>query len=289
MDRKEFVKKSILGLGAITVANKIVAENQKTIQQVGFEHSPTQNYNDTNMKIAENIVLHRADTRGGADHGWLKAKHTFSFANYYDPQRMHFGVLRVLNDDRVAPARGFGTHPHDNMEIITIPLTGALQHKDSMGNTAIIRKGEVQIMSAGTGIQHSEVNPNQDQDVTLLQIWVLPKHNNIQPRYEQREYKAQDRQNKFQTVVSPTDKNAVWINQDAHFSLANFERGHSSTYVLNQPAQNGLYLFVVSGQVVAAEQTLNSRDGLGIWNIASLEITATADAEFLIMEVPMTV
>ena len=293
MDRKEFLKKSALGLGAIAIVDKLAAnpqpqDNPEWDKTVGFEHSPAHTYNQ-NMKIQANMLIHRADTRGGADHGWLKARHTFSFANYYDPERMHFGVLRVLNDDRVAPSRGFGTHPHNNMEIITIPLTGALQHKDSMGNTAIIRKGEVQIMSAGTGIQHSEMNPNNDADVTLLQIWVLPKNQNIQPRYEQKLYESQARQNRFQTVVSPSDKSAVWINQDAYFHLADFDKGHTDTYRLTQPAQNGVYLFVISGQLQIAEQVLNPRDGMGIWNVSELEIKAQSKAEFLIMELPMLV
>jgi quercetin 2,3-dioxygenase len=288
MDRKDFLKTTALGLGALTLTEKVTAEINPTLDKIGFEHSPSTIYNQ-NMKIQENMIIHRADTRGGADHGWLKAKHTFSFANYYDPERMHFGVLRVLNDDRVAPARGFGTHPHNNMEIITIPLTGALQHKDSMGNTAIIKKGEVQIMSAGTGIQHSEMNPNQDQDVTLLQIWVLPKNQNIQPRYEQKLYEAKDRQNKFQTVVSPTDKSAVWINQDAFFNLANFDKNHKATYFVNMPAQNGLYIFVISGQLAIAGQTLDARDGMGVWDIKELEIEALSTTEFLIMELPIIV
>lgn len=293
MDRKEFLKKSALGLGALSLSNSLNANPQpndspELDKTVGFEHSPANIYNQ-NMKIQANMLIHRADTRGGADHGWLKARHTFSFANYYDPERMHFGVLRVLNDDRVAPSRGFGTHPHNNMEIITIPLTGALQHKDSMGNTAIIRKGEVQIMSAGTGIQHSEMNPNSDQDVTLLQIWVLPKSQNITPRYEQKVYEAKDRKNKFQTVVSPTDKSAVWINQDAYFHLADFDKGHKASYELALPKQNGVYLFVISGQLNIGGQTLNPRDGMGIWDVSSFEIEAASNAEFLVMEVPMLV
>lgn len=231
-------------------------------------------------------VFHPANTRGHASHGWLNSYHTFSFAQYYDPSRVHFGALRVLNDDTVAAGRGFGTHPHDNMEIISIPLEGDLEHKDSMGNTEVIRQHDVQIMSAGTGVYHSECNKNEDKEVKFLQIWVFPKEENITPRYEQKTYKPEDRINTLQEVVSPTGGNAVTINQDAWFNLGNFKEGFSTTYTLHGK-QTGVYAFVLKGSVVINDQPLEQRDGLGIWEVDQLSINATSDSEILLMEVPM--
>ncbi len=231
-------------------------------------------------------TLHLAATRGHANHGWLDANHSFSFGRYYDPARMHFGLLRVLNDDHVAAGMGFSTHPHDNMEIVTIPLEGDLRHRDSTGRHEVIRHGDVQIMSAGSGIEHSEVNANADRPVKLLQIWVFPQEKNIAPRYEQKTFDPADRQGRFQTVVSPTDPGAVWINQDAVFSLGRFAAGTGSEYRVQFPG-NGVYAFVISGEVTINGQALGARDGLGISEIDTLDVRATADAEVLLIEVPM--
>ena len=236
----------------------------------------------------KNTVLHKADTRGHADHGWLNAYHSFSFASYYNPDRVQFGTLRVLNDDTVAAGMGFGTHPHDNMEIITIPLEGDLAHKDSMGNTEIIKNGDVQVMSAGTGVQHSEFNPNSDQRTKLLQIWVFPKERNVTPRYQQITLDAADRKNKLQQILSPNAGDAgVWIHQDAWFNMGKFDAGTATTYTVNKKG-NGLYAFILSGDVMIDGQELHTRDGLGITDFDTLEIKATSDAEFLLMEIPMT-
>ena len=232
-------------------------------------------------------VLHKANTRGRANHGWLNTSHTFSFAHFHDPERMHFGVLRVLNDDFVDGGRGFGTHPHDNMEIISIPLSGDLEHKDSMGNTTVIKQNDVQIMSAGTGIQHSEYNKNKDQKVNFLQIWVFPKVRNITPRYGQIAFKPEDRINKLQQIVSPVkDDEGVLINQDAWFHLGNLKSGFSTDYKIKQKG-NGVYAFVIAGDVSINDQRLNKRDGFGIWDVDTLSVSADTDAELLLMEVPM--
>lgn len=236
-----------------------------------------------------NSVFHKSTTRGHADHGWLNAHHSFSFANHYDPQRMHFGVLRVLNDDIVAPSMGFGTHPHDNMEIITIPLKGALRHKDNMGNQEVIHESEVQVMSAGTGITHSEFNANADQEVNLLQIWLYPKQRNIKPRYAQQSFKSEDRINELQTVVTPLGQEegtAVGINQDAWFSLGTLKAGIEKEYKVRLKT-NGVYVFVIEGTVSINGTPLSKRDGLGIWNVEKLDIKAETDAEILVMDVPM--
>lgn len=230
-------------------------------------------------------IIHKAETRGAADHGWLKAKHTFSFANYYDPRRIHFGVLRVLNDDWVAPTMGFGLHPHDNMEIITIPLEGALRHRDSMGNEGVIEKNEVQVMSAGTGVYHSEHNASSERPVSLLQIWVMPNAKNVEPRYMQKRFDAADRQNQWQTIVSP-DKSGLWIHQDTWFSLGDFSKENTITYTLNK-ASNGVYLFVIDGSIEVGGETLSKRDGMGINDVNEVTIKAFSDAQVLLMEVPM--
>jgi quercetin 2,3-dioxygenase len=234
-----------------------------------------------------NTVLHKAATRGHASHGWLNSYHTFSFANYYNPERIHFGALRVLNDDTVNGGMGFGTHPHDNMEIISIPLEGDLEHKDSMGNTAVIRKGDVQVMSAGTGIYHSEYNKNKGEAVKFLQIWVYPNKKNVAPRYGQVTLNAEDRHNKLQQVISPNaDDSSMWIHQDAWFSMGNLDKDVSVKYDLKNEA-NGVYAFVLKGDVTVNGQQLNTRDGFGIWNVKELAIKADSDAEILLMEVPM--
>ena len=233
-------------------------------------------------------VLHKADTRGHADHGWLNAYHSFSFASWYNPDRVQFGTLRVLNDDTVAAGMGFGTHPHDNMEIITIPLEGDLAHKDSMGNQATIKTGDVQVMSAGTGIQHSEFNPNADLRTKLFQIWLFPKTRNVEPRYQQITLDTTEQKNNFAQVLSPNPDDAgVWIHQDAWFHLSDFEAGFSKQYELKKEG-NGLYAFVISGTITIDGQELETRDGLGITDFNTLDIKATTDAKFLLMEIPMT-
>jgi len=232
-------------------------------------------------------VIHRANSRGDANHGWLHSRHTFSFAGYYDPKRMGFGKLRVINDDVVTGGAGFGTHPHDNMEIVSIPLTGALRHKDSMGNQHVIRKGEVQIMSAGTGITHSEYNDSKDEAVNFLQIWVLPKQRDIAPRYGQREFDPAQRRNRFQAVVSPEkDGDAVWINQDAWFSLADAESGAQLDYALHDSG-NGLYVFVIDGELEVAGEILTQRDAIGITGADSVTFSARRASEILAIEVPV--
>ena len=236
--------------------------------------------------MSAKYILHPAMGRGHANHGWLKSFHSFSFANYHNPEKMNFGVLRVLNDDTVAPGRGFGKHPHDNMEIISIPLEGDLEHEDSMGNTSVIKQGDVQIMSAGTGVFHSEYNKNSDQDVKFLQIWLFPQERNIEPRYDQRSYPAEDRKNRFQTVVSPVEDEAVTINQQAWFSLGNFDSGKSSSYQINRKG-NGAYAFLIKGKAKIDGHELNERDAIGVWDTDKIDIQFEKDSELLIMDIPM--
>lgn len=232
-------------------------------------------------------ILHKAATRGFADHGWLKSHHTFSFANYYNPERINFGALRVLNDDSVDGGRGFGEHPHDNMEIISIPLEGDLEHRDSMDNVAVIKNGDIQVMSAGTGIYHSEYNKAASTQVKFLQIWVFPNKRNVEPRYDQLTLQAEDRHNKLQQVLSPNPDDAgVWIHQDAWFNLGEFDKGITTEYKMHKAGQ-GVYVFVLKGDVKVNNELLNTRDGLGIWDTSQFSITAETDAEFLLMEVPM--
>jgi len=233
-------------------------------------------------------ILHKAASRGYADHGWLISRHTFSFAGYYHPERIHFGALRVLNDDYVAEGMGFGTHPHDNMEIISIPLEGDLEHKDSMGNVSVIKHGDVQVMSAGTGITHSEYNRNKDKPVKFLQIWVFPNKKNVKPRYQQITLDISERHNKLQPIVSPNDNDeGVWIHQDAWFHLGTFDKDFSAEYALKKSG-NGVYVFVIKGSVSVNGTLLDERDGLGIWETESFHIISQSPgAEVLLMEVPM--
>ncbi|MFZ2785478.1 MAG: pirin family protein [Sediminibacterium sp.] len=235
-----------------------------------------------------NIVLHKANTRGAANHGWLKSFHTFSFAGYYNPERIQFGALRVLNDDTVSAGMGFGEHPHDNMEIISIPLEGDLEHKDSMGNTAVIRKGDIQVMSAGTGIFHSEYNKNKGEQVKFLQIWVFPNKRNVTPRYDQITLNEADRKNKLQQILSPNKEDeGVWIHQDAWFHMGSFDKGVSANYTSKKPG-NGVYVFVLKGQFRVNGIDLDQRDGLGLSAIEQFDVLALTDnAEVLLMEVPM--
>ena len=233
------------------------------------------------------ITIHRADSRGYADHGWLKATHTFSFASYYDPSRIRFGLLRVLNDDVVEPGMGFGTHPHDNMEIVTIPIEGELAHKDSMGHEEVIRPGEVQNMSAGRGITHSEYNASREKQVNLLQIWVFPKEKDIEPRYDQKVFSDEGKRNKFRVVVSPVKSNdTLWINQDSVFALARISKGNEVKYE-RMFKDNGVYLFVIDGSVNVWCETLGKRDGAGLEGSEEIGVKANEDSYVLAIEVPM--
>jgi redox-sensitive bicupin YhaK (pirin superfamily) len=233
-------------------------------------------------------ILHKSNTRGHANHGWLDSWHSFSFAGYYNPERIHFGALRVLNDDTVAAGMGFGEHPHDNMEIISIPLSGDLQHKDNMGNLQVIKEGDVQVMSAGRGIQHGEKNNSNDKPVKFFQIWVFPNKKNVEPRYQQQSFSEAEKKNNLLTVVSPIGTNdpGVQIHQDAWFSLGKLDKGVSLNYQLKKK-DNGVYAFVIEGDVTINGIELNKRDGLGISETSQLEIVATNDAALLLMEVPM--
>ncbi|HYF97900.1 MAG TPA: pirin family protein [Coxiellaceae bacterium] len=232
-------------------------------------------------------IIHRAASRGFFDHGWLKSYHSFSFAEYHNPERNNFGLLRVLNDDWIDPAQGFGTHPHKNMEIITIPLAGSLKHQDSMGHKEVIQSGEVQRMSAGLGVAHSEYNNSTVDLLNLLQIWIFPKEKNIAPSYEQKQFSINDRQNKVQLLVAPDGREgAVSINQDAFLSLSNLSQGSSLNYSLKLP-ENGLYIFVIAGTVQVLDETLCQRDAIALSEINDVSMRAIEDAELLIIEVPM--
>ena len=234
-------------------------------------------------------VLHPSDSRGKADFGWLKANYSFSFANYFNPQRLQFGKLRVLNDDVIDPAKGFGTHPHQNMEIVSIPLSGALAHKDSLNHEEVINVGDIQVMSAGTGVRHSEYNPSNDDKTNLLQIWILPETENVEPRYDQKQTQWQNQVNTLNTLVKPKDKalpNELWLNQQTYFSIGVFEANKTVTYTFNQP-ENGVYIFVINGSVETAETELNTRDAIGIWDIDKIEIKTASKTSFLVIEVPM--
>lgn len=289
MKRKEFLKKtiaggslSVLGITALAKSNNSKVSTKTEDEKLGYNHLPNKEYKTMNS------VLHKANTRGDANHGWLHSKHTFSFANYHNPERMHFGVLRVLNDDVVAPGMGFGTHPHQNMEIISIPMAGDLEHKDSMNNVTVIKSGDIQVLSSGTGITHSEYNKNKDKQVKFLQIWVIPNKKNVTPRYDQITLNAKDRNNQFEQVLSPNPEDSgVWIHQDAWFNMTNLDKDKELTYQLNNPEKNGVYAFVLKGDATINNQALNNRDGLGIWDVSQLDIKADSNTELLLMEVPM--
>lgn len=234
-------------------------------------------------------IYYKATERGHANHGWLDAWHSFSFAGFQDPAKVHFGALRVLNDDMIIGGRGFGMHPHDNMEIVTIPLSGDLEHADSMGNKGDISKGEVQVMSAGTGIYHSERNKNIDRALRLLQIWVFPKLRDIQPRYDQKAFSVKGRKNQFQTIVSPLGSNdgGMGVNQDAWFSLTDLEQGKELNYT-SKLSTNGVYAFVIEGEAEINGQVLGRRDALGISETNEIVIKANTDSEILLIDVPMS-
>jgi len=290
MDRKNFIKKTILGTaGVAATASTLSATNiklknstyDKMMEQVGFNHLP-----NTELKTMK-TVLHKANTRGHANHGWLNSLHTFSFANYRNPERMHFGVLRVLNDDVVQGGKGFGTHPHNNMEIISIPLEGDLEHKDSMGNVTIIKQGDVQVMSAGTGIYHSEYNKNAEKEVRFLQIWMFPNKKDVTPRYDQITLADQKKGNQLQQILSPNpNDDGVWVHQNAWFHIANLEAGCEQKYKVKN-TNNGVYFFVLDGNIVVNNEQLNKRDGLGIWEVTEVNFSASTNAKILLMDVPM--
>jgi len=290
MDRKNFIKKSLLGAaGVATGSATLKASNIKVkkstydnlMKQVGFNHLP--NKEIKTMKS----VLHRANTRGHANHGWLDSHHTFSFANYRNPDRMNFGVLRVLNDDVVHGGKGFSMHPHDNMEIISIPLQGDLEHKDSMGNVTVIKQGDVQVMSAGTGVYHSEYNKNKEEEVRFLQIWMFPNKKNVTPRYDQITLNTNKAKNGLQQILSPdTNDEGVRVHQNAWFHLGDLEQGCEETYSLKNK-NNGVYAFVLEGEVNIEGQDLAKRDGFGVWAANSITIKASKNTKFLLMDVPM--
>lgn len=244
---------------------------------------------ETIIQTAVKKTLHKANTRGQADHGWLKTRLTFSFAGYHDPSRVHFGVLRVLNDDQIAGGKGFGMHSHDNMEIITIPMEGVVEHRDNQGNHGIITKGEVQIMSAGTGVAHSEFNHSKDELLKLFQIWLFPNKRNVEPRYGQMKFDLAAQHNNFQLLVSPLEAsipNTLGIHQDAFFSMGNFDKNQDFAYQLHREG-NGLYIFVVNGQVETSGESLEFRDGLGLEDISEVSFKTKDGVELLLMEIPM--
>ncbi len=292
MDRKKFIKSAFLTglIGAVSPRTLSAISSQKPNKNshpinhiVGHNHLP-----NTEKTKTMNTVIHKADTRGNVNHGWLNSYHSFSFANYHNPERMSFGLLRVLNDDRVQEGMGFGTHPHKNMEIISIPLEGDLEHKDSMGNTTVIKEGDVQVMSAGSGISHSEYNKSIVNEVKFLQIWVIPNKENVTPRYDQISTGDIQKENKFYQVLSPNKNDqGVWIHQDAWFYIGKFTKGQSDSYQLKKEG-NGVYAFILEGEVEINGEPLSKRDGMGIWDTKSLEVIASSDTRVLLMEVPMS-
>lgn len=232
-------------------------------------------------------ILHQAKTRGFANHGWLKSYHTFSFADYYDPARVNFGTLRVINEDRVVGGEGFGTHPHRDMEIISIPLSGALEHKDSMGNGSVIKRGEIQVMSAGTGVTHSEMNASDEELVHFLQIWIFSKEKGVSPRYQQKKISEFVQPNEFQQILSSNpDDQGVWIHQDAWFSWGEFAKETTTSYTIKRKG-NGAYFFIISGKVEVEGQQLGPSDGFGVWEVDNISVRAMEGAVVLVMDVPM--
>ena len=232
-------------------------------------------------------IFHASSTRGEANHGWLHAKHSFSFANYFDPKRIQFGALRVLNDDIIAPGMGFGSHPHDNMEIVTIPLEGALEHKDSMDNIGVIEADEIQVMSAGTGIFHSEYNKNKDKQVKVLQLWVLPNEKNVTPRYDQKSIKELKKPNTLYPIVTPDPNGpAMWIHQDAWFHMGDFNQSTEIEYKINK-AGNGVYVFLIEGSAEIAGEAIKKRDALGIWETDNFILKIASNSRILLIEVPL--
>jgi|688.fasta_scaffold02961_22 redox-sensitive bicupin YhaK (pirin superfamily) len=283
MNRREFLNSTIsLGVGSLVYANLLPTMLLASTSVKNNERKTKMNNSTINK------VIHRANERGYAEHGWLKSFHSFSFANYYNPEMMGFGLLRVINDDSVDPGFGFGTHPHNDMEIISIPLSGTLEHKDSMGNHFLIKAGEVQVMSAGTGITHSEYNQSKTEPVKFLQIWIKPKINGIQPNYDQNSFSVNDRKNQFQVIVSGSGKaHSLKINQDAQMALADLESGNTITYK-QAYSGNGIYVFVLKGKINIAGEELSTRDAIGLTNISNVDIQGLDNAEILVIEVPMS-
>jgi len=233
-------------------------------------------------------VFHPANSRGTADHGWLKANHSFSFANFFDPDKIQFGLLRVLNDDYVKPGMGFGTHPHKDMEIISIPLTGEIRHKDSMNHSAVIEAGEVQVMSAGTGVEHSEFN-SSSEELNMFQIWIFPEKNGLEPRYDQKDFSDLLKPNELINIVAPKSnqsENSLYINQQAYLHLGNFEAGRDIDYKITNK-NNGVYIFLIEGEAKVEDTKLEERDAIGIWNTSSIYLEFTKPSKVLIIEVPM--
>jgi redox-sensitive bicupin YhaK (pirin superfamily) len=271
MDRRNFLNSSLI-LGGGTFFLPFVNHKKVFANKI----------NDDKMKT----ILHKANTRGSANHGWLKTNHTFSFASYYDPERMHFGKFRVLNDDIIKGGYGFGTHPHDNMEIITIPLEGAIEHKDSMNHISVIREGDVQVMSAGTGVTHSEYNHSKSEEAKLLQLWIFPRNSGLTPRYDQVTFNKEEYKNTIKTIVNPDHEGGLFIHQDAWLSLSKPESGKELGYKIKKEG-NGLYIFVIEGEIEIGEQKLSKRDGLGIWNTEEITFKASTDSYILFVDVPM--
>ncbi len=236
-----------------------------------------------------NYILHKSSSRGHANHGWLKANHTFSFANYYDSTRMNFGCLRVLNDDVIAANKGFDFHSHANMEIITIPLSGSLRHQDNLGNRSVISEGEIQVMSAGAGVIHSEFNASSDTDASILQIWIFPNKKDVQPRYQQLSIDSLKTKNTFHQILSPFPHDCgVWIHQNSWFSLARLDSKKTIHYNLTNPS-NGIYIFIIQGTIQIEGIDLSKRDGIGFWDIEEISVSSLTDSEILLMEVPMAI
>jgi len=286
MKRKEFIQKTIAGISAASIGAVALKSSEDIKKQdfEGFNHLPP-----IQPDIMENIVIHRASTRGHANHGWLDSHHTFSFSQYYNPERMSFGALRVLNDDLIDGGTGFGTHPHSNMEIISIPLSGDLEHKDSMGTVQIIKQDEIQVMSAGRGITHSEYNHNKEKKTNFLQIWVIPKKQNVTPRYDQIKISPELRKNKLAQILSPSaDDEGVWIHQDAWFSRGSFEKDRTTEYHLKKNG-NGIYVFIIDGDVEINGNMLGKRDGIGFSKTQTLSISSHTTSDILLMEVPLSI
>ena len=288
MKRKDFIKKGVVTSLITMLSPSILKANttkSKNLEKefLGHNHMPNSNVNTMNT------VLHKANTRGSADHGWLKVNHTFSFANYRNPERMHFGVLRVLNDDCIAGGKGFNPHPHDNMEIITIPLEGSIEHKDNMGNSSVIQQGDVQVMSAGTGVVHSEFNADSEEDLKLLQIWLFPNKKNVDPRYQQIPIREVETKNSFYQILSPNESDqGVWIHQNAWFQLGEFNEKKKIKYDIHSKG-NGIYAFIIEGHAKIEGQELEKRDGYGIWNVDHISIETEKNSKILLMEVPMRI
>lgn len=286
MKRKDFIKSVLLTTAVGLIPNRLKSVEyfkEQNIKTIGYNHLP-------NKEIKKmNSILHKANSRGNANHGWLNSYHSFSFANYHNPERMNFGVLRVLNDDEVKAGKGFGTHKHENMEIISIPLEGDLEHKDSMNNATIIKEGDVQVMSAGSGIYHSEYNKNENTDVKFLQIWVIPNKLNVKPRYDQISIRNIKKENELYQILSPNENDeGVWVHQNAWFHIGDYSKDTLETYKIKQKG-NGIYAFVLEGSFTINDEILEKRDAIGIWDIDKVDIKSSANSRILLMEVPMQI